>query len=118
LRFLSNGQVISLTTVVPPHEIARSIDLTLRMKGMAIGSWSLKGDRISCWGLEDALATVQRPAKYSIEMEYKLKSTTRGRWNKLELVGLATANAATGEVVPIEIQHNKVRCCFWIFGKG
>ena len=77
LRFLPNGTVIALTTVVPPKEIARSIDLNLRMRGMSVGRWKLEGDLVSCWGLEDQL--VERP-KYTMEASYRLKSTNRGRW--------------------------------------
>jgi F-box protein 9 len=76
LRFLPNGLCISLVTTLSPSEIARSIDTNLRMKGMHIGRWQLRGDQIQCWALEDA--TVEQP-KYEIEASYRLKSSSRGK---------------------------------------
>jgi len=76
LRFLPDGTVISLVTTVSPSEIARSIDMNLRMKGLSVGRWKLREDTISCWNLTDPL--VDQP-KYTIEQNYRLKSTSRGK---------------------------------------
>lgn len=54
--------------------------------------------------LEDPRITDPENLKYSFKMSCRLKSTTRGRWNKLEMVSLMATNLRTGEDSEIPIK--------------
>lgn len=106
LRFYPNGKVVSLLTTVPPNEIARSIDLGLRIKGLSLGNWTLRGTTIRCVNMEEPMSALS--AKYSVEMECTLRSTHRGRHNKLLLKHLWTVRKDSGRMDEIPLQHNRI----------
>ena len=47
--------------------------------------------------------------KYTFEMDSRLRSTTRGRQNKLEFISMATRSRSTGEVEQIHMAHEHSR---------
>ena len=55
--------------------------------------------------LEDPRIANPGDIKYSFKMSCRLKSTTRGRMNKLEMINLIARNHRTGEEAPIPIEQ-------------
>lgn len=47
-------------------------------------------------------------AKYKFVMESRLRSTQRGKMNKLEIVSLATEHKVTGELTEVPLKHSSV----------
>jgi F-box protein 9 len=78
LRFYPTGLVLSLLTVDPPATVVKMLNPTLRVQGLTIGRWRLRGDEVECWGLEDPSVEENR-RKYSFRMNCRLRSTARGR---------------------------------------
>ncbi|GAA5966386.1 hypothetical protein JCM8115_002854 [Rhodotorula mucilaginosa] len=106
LRFYHHGLVLSLLTTDPPGTVVRRFNPTLRMAGLSFGRWRLRGNRIDLWGLEDPSIPDDRK-KYSFRMSLDLKSTARGKMNKLVMVSLATENRRTLEVEEVPIRPSK-----------
>ncbi|KAK4049002.1 hypothetical protein OIV83_004363 [Microbotryomycetes sp. JL201] len=107
LRFYDNGFVISLLTVDTPDTIVRHLNPALRLKGLTFGRWRLNDDNlVELWGLEDPLVN-ERDRKYSFRMTCRLKSTARGRMNKLEMVSMATEHRTTLELCDVPIKPTK-----------
>ncbi|GAA5901622.1 hypothetical protein JCM6882_006026 [Rhodosporidiobolus microsporus] len=106
LRFYHHGLVISLLTTDPPTTIVRRLNPSLRMKGLTFGRWRLRGDLVEVWGLEDP-SVPEGSRKYSFRMSCKLKSTARGRMNKLEMLSLSTENRTTLEIDDVPIRPTK-----------
>ncbi|BGP55111.1 hypothetical protein JCM8202_004308 [Rhodotorula sphaerocarpa] len=106
LRFYHHGLVLSLLTTDPPGTVVRRFNPTLRMAGLSFGRWRLRGNRIELWGLEDPSVPEERK-KYSFRMSLDLKSTARGRMNKLVMVSLATEHRQTLEVEEVPIRPSK-----------
>ncbi|KAM0787432.1 hypothetical protein ACM66B_003513 [Microbotryomycetes sp. NB124-2] len=107
LRFYDNGLVISLLTVDTPDTIVRHLNPALRMKGLTFGRWRLNDDNVvEMWGLEDPCVEESR-RKYSFRMTCRLKSTARGRMNKLEMMSMATEHRTTLELCDVPIKPTK-----------
>lgn len=106
LRFYPSGLVLSFLTTDAPAQVVRRLNPALRAKGCTFGRWRLRGELVECWGLEDP-GTKPELRRHSFRMTCRLKSTTRGRMNKLEMVGLATEHKETGEVEDIPIRPTK-----------
>ncbi len=45
--------------------------------------------------------------KYAFRMVFGLRSTTRGRWNKLDLLEYFSVNLTNGEVLPLPQKHSR-----------
>lgn len=45
--------------------------------------------------------------KYEFEMDLALKTTTRGRWNKLEMKTYQSVNLANGEALGLSLKHQR-----------
>lgn len=106
LRFYPSGLAISFLTTDAPAQVVRRLNPALRAKGCTFGRWRLRGQVVECWGLEDPGTPAER-RRYSFRMELTLKSTTRGRMNKLEMVSLATEHKGTGVVEDVPIKPTK-----------
>lgn len=106
LRFYPSGVVISLLSTDAPAAVVRSFNPLLRAKGLTIGRWKLRNDLVECWGLEDPNVSAAS-RRYSFRMELKLRSTARGKMNKLELLSLATENRMTEELEDVPTRPNK-----------
>ena len=78
MRFYPSGLVVSLLTVDAPDGVVRTLNPSLRVKGVMLGTWRLRDDLVECWGLEDP-NVVEASRKYSFRMQLRLKSTARGR---------------------------------------
>jgi len=109
LRFFSDGRVISLVSTLTPAEVVRALDFNLRIKGLAFGRWKLQpgGDVVSVWELEDP--TMPEERRTSFLLNVRLRSTTRGRMNKLEILDMATFSRRTREVqlLPLLSEHSR-----------
>ena len=122
LCFLPGGDVVSLLS----HDIPAQIVPTLLSSshsarpqaGYTVGRWRLRQSESSSSGetgvggavvhlssLEDPRIEHPGDVKYSFKMSCKLKSTTRGRMNKLEMLSLLALNHRTGEEAPIPIKQ-------------
>ncbi|KAL8287544.1 hypothetical protein RQP46_003402 [Phenoliferia psychrophenolica] len=106
LRFYPSGLVVSLLTVEAPDGVVRTLNPSLRVKGVMFGTWRLRDDIVDCWGLEDP-NIVEASRKYSFRMQLRLKSTARGRMNKLEMLSLATEDRRSLELEEVPIRPTK-----------
>ncbi|BGP47752.1 hypothetical protein JCM10450v2_003617 [Rhodotorula kratochvilovae] len=106
LRFYHHGLALSLLTTDPPGQIVRKLNPTLRMKGLTFGRWRLRGEHVELWGLEDP-GVDEDKRKYSFRMTCRLKSTARGRMNKLEMLSMATEHRRTLELEDLPIRPTK-----------
>ncbi|SCV67584.1 BQ2448_5195 [Microbotryum intermedium] len=106
LRFYPNGLVLSLLTVDPPAAVVRTLNPALRTKGLTFGRWELRGDHVNLWDCIDP-SVEEASRKYSFTMELKLRSTYRGRMNKLDMISLATERRLSREVEPVPIRPAK-----------
>lgn len=60
---------------------------------------------VQCTSLEDPRITDVAEIKYSFKLICRLKSTTRGKMNKLEMLQLLALNHRTGEEAPIPVKQ-------------
>lgn len=84
----------------------RQLHPALRVKGLTFGRWRLRGEDVELWGLEDP-SVEEDKRKYSFRIACRLKSTARGRMNKLEMVSMATEHRLTLEQTPLPIRPTK-----------
>ena len=95
---------------------------SLRAKGLHIGTYTLvppdfeddhstqtvsgpkKRTRIL---ITDLLEPGASEPKYEFEMELSLRETSRGRWNKLDILDYRSINLQTGEVLGLALKHQK-----------
>lgn len=119
IRFLPDGRALSLLTTDTPADTVRKLEPSLsrtRTKGFATGKWEVFPE-----GLSDDLAE-GRPLgpkiviedlrdahmqKYAFRMIFALKSTQRGKWNKLDLLEYHSVNLSNGEVLPLPQKHSR-----------
>ncbi|OCF60933.1 hypothetical protein L486_00577 [Kwoniella mangroviensis CBS 10435] len=126
LRFYPDGNVISFLTTDHPSEIVPSLRPSIRGKGLHFGRWRLNrsdsdnnsitnvnsqttkdSKRFARVIITDLLEPGNESPKYEFEMELILKSTGRGRWNKLEILEYRSINLMTGEVLALALKHQK-----------
>ncbi|WVQ77810.1 hypothetical protein IAR50_007500 [Cryptococcus sp. DSM 104548] len=127
LRFYPDGSVISYLTTDHPSDVVPVLKPSLRRKGLHFGRWRLlrsdapldpesdpiwvpskpnekKPARIIVSGL---LEPGVKEAKYEFEMELALRETTRGRWNKLDLLEYRSVNLGTDEALRLGLRNQK-----------
>ncbi|CDR88992.1 related to F-box protein pof7 [Sporisorium scitamineum] len=116
IRFLPDGTALSLLTTDPPVETVRRLEPALKAKGFAKGRWELfehgldddeeegrpRGPKVVVEDLRD-----KSMHKYAFRMVFGLRSTTRGRWNKLDLLEYFSVNLTNGEVLPLPQKHSR-----------
>ena len=116
IRFLPDGTALSLLTTDPPSETVRKLEPVLKAKGFAKGRWELfeygldddeqegrpRGPKVVVEDLRD-----KSMHKYAFRMVFGLRSTTRGRWNKLDLLEYYSVNLTNGEVLPLPQKHSR-----------
>ncbi|GAA6022393.1 hypothetical protein JCM11491_001576 [Sporobolomyces phaffii] len=105
-RFYHHGLVISLLTTDPPNTVVRRLNPSLRTHGLTFGRWRLRGDLVEMSDLEDP-SIGPDARKYSFNMTCRLKSSARGRMNKLELLSMSTQRRDTLEVEELPLRPNK-----------
>ncbi|WVQ79989.1 hypothetical protein IAT38_002090 [Cryptococcus sp. DSM 104549] len=127
LRFYPDGSVISFLTTEHPSEVVPRLRPSLRGKGLHFGRWRLlrsdqpinpetdppfipskpgekKYARIL---VTDLLEPGIGDPKYEFEMELALRETSRGRWNKLDILEYRSINLATGEALALSLKHQR-----------
>ncbi|SPO24114.1 related to F-box protein pof7 [Ustilago trichophora] len=116
IRFLPDGTALSLLTTDPPSETVRKLEPALKAKGFSKGRWELfeegleddeeegrpRGPKVVVEDLRD-----KSMQKYAFRMVFGLRSTTRGRWNKLDLLEYYSVNLTNGEVLPLPQKHSR-----------
>lgn len=116
IRFLPDGTALSLLSTDPPAETVRKLEPALKAKGFSKGRWELfehgldddeeegrpRGPKIVVEDLRD-----KSMPKYAFRMVFGLRSTTRGRWNKLDLLEYHSVNLSNGEVLPLPQKHSR-----------
>lgn len=116
IRFLPDGTALSLLTTDSPSETVRRLEPALKAKGFAKGRWELfeqgleddeeegrpRGPKVVVEDLRD-----RSMHKYAFRMVFGLRSTTRGRWNKLDLLEYYSVNLTNGEVLPLPQKHSR-----------
>ncbi len=76
IRFFDNGQCLSLLTTMEPREVVHAVYRGTKLGGVQCGRWNLEE--------QGALhVTTRGPADYMFHMDLKVKSSGRGRLNKL-----------------------------------
>ncbi|CAD6578292.1 MAG: hypothetical protein CYPHOPRED_000502 [Cyphobasidiales sp. Tagirdzhanova-0007] len=129
LCFLPNGHVVSLLSHDVPAQIVPNLlsssHSAKSQAGYTVGRWRLRhhdpgtmtttdggggaatagGSLVHLSSLEDPRIANPGDIKYSFKMSCRLKSTTRGRMNKLEMINLIARNHRTGEEAPIPIEQ-------------
>ncbi len=116
IRFLPDGTALSLLTTDAPSETVRKLEPGLKAKGFSKGRWELfeqgleddedegrpSGPKVVVEDLRD-----KSMQKYAFRMVFGLRSTTRGRWNKLDLLEYHSVNLTNGEVLPLPQKHSR-----------
>lgn len=87
---------------------------SLRAKGTLFGRWILTTHKDPTTGLETPSIEIRQmlepglnTPKYEFEMDLGLKTTTRGRWNKLEMRTYQSIRLGTGEALGLSLKHQK-----------
>lgn len=141
LCFLPSGYVVSLLSHDPPKMVVPTLLSSSHpsskdaQPGYTVGRWRLRnletvqvadattgapatvagGTIVQLTSLEDPRITSPEEIKYSFKMTCRLKSTSRGRMNKLEMLSLAARNHRTEEEAPIPVKqaHNNAMPSFF-----
>lgn len=53
------------------------------------------------------VSTDRHMSKYAFRMVLTLRCTSRGKWNKMEMVEYCSINLSTGEVLPLPQKHDR-----------
>lgn len=116
LRFLPDGRILSLLTTDTPSLTVRKMEPSLRVKGFAIGTWKLHpkgladdelfsrppGPKIVVDDLTD-----KTMSRYKFRLVLKLDTTSRGKWNRMEVLEYESLNLESGEICPLPLNHKK-----------
>lgn len=137
IRFLPDGRALTLLTTEVPKETVGKMHAANGDHGFAVGRWRVEwppqrrgsvddsddgngggdGDDLGATAkkrerpggarvvIED-LQDRSRP-KYSFQMVLSLRSTSRGKWNKMEMIDYRSVHLETGEVVSIPQKHGR-----------
>jgi len=92
LRFFRDGRVLSVLTTLEPREVVYSVSWAAApgLKGVSEGTWSMTDTG-------QVSVKVTGPREYTFVMELQVKSTTRGKHNKLGWVAFYSVNREGGE---------------------
>ncbi|TYJ54452.1 hypothetical protein B9479_004868 [Cryptococcus floricola] len=127
LRFYPDGSVISYLTTDHPSDVVPVLKPSLRGKGLHFGRWRLLRSDASLDPENDPIWVPSEPherkparilvsgllepgikeAKYEFEMELALRETSRGRWNKLDLLEYRSVNLGTDETLGLGLRNQK-----------
>lgn len=128
LVFLPSGDVVSLLSHDIPKEVVPNLlssthksNAKTSKAGYTVGKWRLvhlpiktstdgsdkdtSATIVQCTSLEDPRITNVADVKHSFKLICRLKSTSRGKWNKLEMLQLLALNHRSGEEEPIPVKQ-------------
>lgn len=100
LRFYPSGTSLSLLTTSPPADVVHQIHLGSKLKGIQIGRWSMT--RAGKLSIE-----ATGPASYLFFMSLQVKSSSRGRQNKLQWDKFSGTHPVTGEITHFNLKNDK-----------
>jgi F-box protein 9 len=93
-----------------PVDVVHSIRPSFRAKGLLFGTWALIRPSQPGHPPSITIRELLEPGvtpKYEFEMDLSLKTTNRGRWNKLDLDTYRSINLATDESLNLSLKHQK-----------
>lgn len=100
LRFYPDGTSLSLLTTSPPADVVHQINLGSKLKDIQIGKWSMtRSGKLSI--------EATGPASYLFFMSLQVKSSSRGRQNKLQWDIFNGTHPVTGEVTHFNLKNDK-----------
>lgn len=127
IRFLPDGRALTLLTTDQPKDTVGKMHASNAEQGFAVGRWRVeshpvenpseseggqatsalrRGDRGGAQVIIEDLRDRTRQ-KYSFQMILSLRSTSRGKWNKMEMLDYRSVNLETGEVCSIPAKHSR-----------
>jgi len=92
VRFFADGTCITVLTTVEPREVVQQVSWT--------GMVGLRGTSDGVWRMSESGAVsveVRGPRGYTFIEELQIKSTSRGKHNKLVWTGFYSVNQEDGE---------------------
>lgn len=99
LRFFATGECLSLLTTSEPREIVHQLTKNTKLKGVQHGKWSMtrKGQ-----------LSIELVANYSFFfMELQIKSSSRGRHNKLRFTRFYGVHPQSAEVTNFNLKNDR-----------
>ncbi|CAO1632069.1 unnamed protein product [Parajaminaea phylloscopi] len=135
IRFLPDGRALTLLTTDSPKETVGKMHAANGDQGFAVGRWRVEeaisqntssdGDELDGARADGKLRDTasrhhvngarvviddirdKRRPKYAFQMILSLRSTSRGKWNKMELLDYRSIHLETGEVCSIPAKHSR-----------
>lgn len=99
LRFFATGECLSLLTTSEPREIVHQLTPNTKLKGVQHGKWSM-----TCAGQ----LSIELVANYSFFfMELQIKSSSRGRHNKLRFTRFYGVHPQSAEVTNFNLKNDR-----------
>ncbi|KAJ9099167.1 hypothetical protein QFC21_004047 [Naganishia friedmannii] len=111
-RVRYDGLYISVCHYIPV-DVVHSVRPSLRAKGTLFGQWGIntikdsKGRDSPRIELRSLLEPGLHTPKYEFEMDLCLKTTTRGRWDKVDMLTYQSINLVNGEALGLSLKHQK-----------
>lgn len=100
LRFYSDGTCLSLLTPAQPKDVVHSIVQKTKLKGIQRGQWSMtRAGEVSI--------EANGPSDYRFFMELQIKSSSRGRQNKLAWSRFFGVHPLSAEVTQFNLKNDK-----------
>lgn len=100
LRFYNDGKCLSLLTTTEPKDIVHDIHRNARIKGLYTGSWSITNEG-------QVSIEVKGPANYLFFMELFVKSSSRGKQNKLAWSSFYGVHPHSAEITHFNLKNDK-----------
>lgn len=100
LRFYPSGTCLSLLTTAQPADVVHQIVLGTKLKGVQQGRWSMTR-------AGELFIEATGPASYLFFMSLRIKSSSKGRQNKLQWDRFDGTHPVTGEVTHFNLRNDK-----------
>jgi F-box protein 9 len=100
IRFYPDGCCLCLLTPTEPADVVHQIHKSSKLKGLQRGRWQINA-------AGEVSIEASGPASYIFFMELKIKSTSRGRQNKLAWTRFYGIHPVSGEVTDFNLRHDK-----------
>ncbi|BFZ58346.1 hypothetical protein PYCC9005_005408 [Savitreella phatthalungensis] len=101
IRFYSDGAVLTLLTTAEPKDVVHDVDLGSKVKGIQRGTWQMDraGGTISI--------DTRGPQDYLFFITLQVKSSSRGRQNKLAWRRFLGVHPHSGQETEFNLKHDK-----------